>query len=396
MNKIRILYFMPDNPVQRDAGNKAHTLQMLEYFNSRQQDIELHYVGEQYWSGWGPEEVQEFKETFPYCSLHVLHRKLPKRNKLSYFFKYKLPNAYRKNKWMVRMPALPNNNTIQLQEGFNALLQKMTFDYIIISYVTWASLIENNPYLNNAILINDTHDFITAQHKLKHNFRLGESFQREMELLSLFDETWSQSFDEQYLFSQFLPGTHRFIPIMYQPQYFYNLEPRAKKYDLIFVGSRNENNQESLNWFFAEVYPLLSKELNICIIGKICDYIPSFPNVEKLRFVKDLNDYYNDTKIAICPMLNGTGVKVKVVEAMSFGLPIVCTLRGLDGLPSKTENGCLCGNTKEEFANHINDLLNNSKYYKKTQKQSIEMFATYFDQGKCYENLDRIFKLGEY
>ena len=384
---------MPDSPVRRDAGNKSHSLQMLEYFNSRHESIELHFVGEQYWGGWLSEDHEDFKQTFPHCKLHVLSRKIPKRNKIIYFFRYKLPNAYKKNKWLVVKPVLPNNNTIQLQSQFNNILKQISFDYIIISYVTWAPLIEDNKYLKNAVLINDTHDLITAQQKSKKRFRLGESFEREIKLLSLFDETWSQSSDEQYLFSQFLPGVHRFIPIMYKPQHFSNLIPRTKKYDLIFVGSQNEHNKKSLNWFFSEVYPLLSKEIMICVIGKICDYIPSFPNVEKHLFVRELMDYYNDSKIAICPMLGGTGVKVKVVEAMSFGLPIVCNLRGLDGLPLKDQNGCLRGDTKEDFANHIKELLNDDVYYKKIQEQSVNMFMKYFNQEKCYDRLDKVFKL---
>lgn len=386
---------MPDSPLHRDAGNKAHALQMLEYFNSRFNYIELYFVSEKYWGQWTSEDIEEFKHIFPHLRLRVLSRKIDKRNKIKYFLEYKLPNAYKKNDWMVRMPALPNNNTIQLQKAFNVILKEVSFDYIIISYVTWATLIENNPYLGKAILINDTHDFITVQNKSKKNFRLGKSFEREMDILSLFDEVWSQSFDEQYLFSQFVSGKHRFVPIMYSPHYKQEEEFKNKQFDLIYVGSENPNNKKSLNWFFDKVYPLLSEELNICVIGKIGNYIPDFPNVQKIIFAKDLSDYYENSKIAICPMLSGTGVKVKVVEAMAYGLPIVCNLRGLDGLPSKENNGCLKGDTSEEFAKHINNLLTDKILYGDTQKQAIEMFQKYFEKGKAYKTLDQILNIGE-
>ncbi|MGC4233564.1 MAG: glycosyltransferase [Niabella sp.] len=394
MQKRKILYFMPDSPVRNDAGNKTHTLQMLEYFETRHEQIQLDFVGEKYWGGWEEADAVSFKENFPHCNLYILGRKLPKKNKIKYVLGYKLPNYIKKHRWLYRKPALPNNNTHILQKSFNRLLKKNKYDYIIISYVTWATLIEKNHYLRGAKLINDTHDFITAQLKHTKSFRMGESFEREIQLLSLFDETWSQSADEQYLFSQFIPkSVHRFVPIMYASHHKHRRPNEQYKYDLIFVGSQNHNNIKSLNWFFDEVYPLLPKSLRICVIGKICDYIPNFVNVEKIKFAPDLDEFYYQAQVALCPMLSGTGVKVKTIEAFSYGLPVVCNLRGLDGLPLKDNNGCLRGDTPKEFANHIISLLNNDDYYKQIREQAINMFSKYFEKGDCYKNLDQIFDL---
>lgn len=393
MDRIKVLYFMPDSPLHKDAGNKMRALQLLEYFHSRQKNIELDFVSELYWGNWSEKDVENFKIKFPQTNLHILQRKISKRNKIRYFIKYKLPNAYKKNDWLIRSPIFPNNNTVQLQKGFNDILKSKVFDYIIISYATWASLIKKNLYLNKAILINDTHDFITAQNKNKRNFQLGKSMEKELELLSLFDEIWSVSNDEQYLFSQFLGGIYRFIPTMYPAQQLNNSPNSPKKYELLYVGSENEHNIRSINWFFSEVYPLLESDYKICVIGKICDHIPDFPNVVKIRFAENIEDHYKESKIAICPMLTGTGIKVKVVESMSYGLPIVCSPRGLDGLPIKDNNGCLCGNNKEEFAHHIQNLLGDKNYYEKVKQDSVNTFNNYFEKEKCYNKLDEIFKI---
>lgn len=395
IKKKRVLYFMPDSPVRSDAGNKTHTLQMLEYFENRHEQLDVDFVGEKYWGGWEEADEMSFKANFPHCNIHVLGRKLPKKNnKLKYILGYKLPNYIKKHKWLYQKPVLPNNNTHILQKAFNNLLKDNQYDYIIISYVTWATLIEKNPNLKGAKLINDTHDLITAQLKHVRNFKLGQSFEREMQLLSLFDETWSQSADEKYLFSQFVPkAEHRFVPIMYANNYKHRPSDLEYKYDLLFVGSQNHNNIQSLNWFFSEVYPLLSETLKICVIGKICDYIPDFRNVEKIKFAPDLDEYYYQTRVALCPMLGGTGVKVKTVEALSYGLPVVCNLRGLDGLPLKDNNGCLRGDNPEEFADHIITLLTNDSYYEKISEQAISMFSKYFDKKHCYKNLDQIFDI---
>lgn len=391
--KKNVLYFMPDNPMRNNAGNKTRTLQMLEYFKSRHEQIELDFVSEKYWGGWEDADIMLFKTQFPHCRLFVLNRKLPRRNKIRYVLAYKIPNYIKKYKWLVKKAALPNNNTHILQKSFNKLLKKKEYDYIIISYVTWATLIEKNPLVKGAILINDTHDLITAQLKNKKSFSIGESFGKEMKLLSLFDQIWSLSYDEQYLFSQFVSAYHEFIPIMYQDNYAGRKADDKYKYDLLFVGSDNENNIKSIHWFFSRVYPLLPESLKICVIGKITGYVSSYQNVEKLNFVEDLSDYYFKSKIALCPMLSGTGVKVKVVEALSYGLPVVCNLRGLDGLPQKENNGCLRGDTPDAFAGHIIDLLTNETLYQHTRKLAIKMFDAYFDKTHCYEHLDKIFAI---
>lgn len=395
MGKVKILYFMPDNPLRKDAGNKIRALQILDYFKSRSNEIELSFVSERYWGQWTSLDEENFKKNFPMFSLHILSRKLSKKNKLNYFFRYKIPNAIKKNVWLFKRPLFPNNNTIQLQNGFNTILKSNVFDYIIISYSTWATLVHKNPFLNKAFLINDTHDFITAQNKLKRNFKLGRSFEEEIRLLSVFNEIWSVSSDEQNLFSQFLPSRQRFIPVMYKPQYQNNLiaKTNKKEFDLLYIGSENENNIRSINWFFTEVYPNLSKEIKICVIGKIGAYIPEFPNVTKFNFAESLKAYYEVSKIAICPMLTGTGIKVKVVEAMSYGLPIVCSFRGLDGLPIKNNNGCLLGESSETFAVHIQNLLSDPKYYSLIQQYAIRTFNEYFTENKYYTQLDQIFKI---
>lgn len=392
--KKKILYFMPDPPTRKDQGNRIHVNQMLEYFQSRSHFLEVDYMAVKEWAAWNEQDTREFKINFPNIGLVLAHKKMAKSNKLRYLLRYKLPNKIRSFKKKYRKNLITDYTTIQIERDFNNQLQRKKYDIVIISYVIWARLIDNNPYLNGAKLINDTHDFMTAQYKSRKNFLLGKTFEKEIELLSLFDEVWSQSADEQYLFSQFVPGKNQFVPILYEDNVSkFSHRFNDSKFDIIYVGSDNENNRKSISWFFEYVYPLLPDNITICVIGLICNHFPSFPNVEKHLFINDLSEYYLRSRISICPMLEGTGVKVKVVEAMSYGLPIVCNLRGLDGLPIKTDNGCLKSDTPEEFSTHIKRLLSNANYYDTIRTLSRKTFATYFEKQKVYNQLDHIFHL---
>ncbi len=141
--------------------------------------------------------------------------------------------------------------------------------------------------------------------------------------------------EEHFIFKSFLGDKVINIP----PSFPENFETEAtrKEYDLIFVGSDNPFNVDALNWFIEHVLPLLNSDIRICVIGRICKRIPDHNNIEKFFFVDQLKEFYHKSKVAICPMLGGTGIKIKVVEALSFGIPVVGTDKAVDGFFQKTE-----------------------------------------------------------
>ena len=160
---------------------------------------------------------------------------------------------------------------------------------------------------------------------------------------------------------------------------------------MLYVASDNEHNKLAAKWFFERVYPLLQFSLKIVVIGKIVDHFSDFPNVEKIRYAEDLDVYYSNAKIALCPMLTGTGLKIKVIEAMSYGLPIVCNERGVDGLFNKTNNGCLVTNDEKQFATYIHKLINEDGFYKINADFSKAYFLENNATTKVYEKLDKLF-----
>ncbi|MDE5448512.1 glycosyltransferase family 4 protein, partial [Elizabethkingia meningoseptica] len=87
-----------------------------------------------------------------------------------------------------------------------------------------------------------------------------------------------------------------------------------------------------------------------------------------------LDDYYKSAKIAICPMLSGTGIKIKVLEALSYSLPVVTNRRGVDGLINKSLNGCLVSESGLEFADNIMKLLNDDKFYEEIKHYGKKYF----------------------
>lgn len=388
-----VLYFFPDNIGQQTAGNKTRAIQLLKYFKERGCHVDFVSLKHERPEQGSEQDTIDFLKTNKLADrVHLLQRKPSKKNPLVYFLRYKIFDLFYYWFTYPLRSKIPTFLTVKLKNEFEAILKANTYDYVIISYVTCAGLVANRKLLGNAKTIVDTHDFITAQFKDKRRFNLGATFADEINRLNIFDEIWAISYEEQYVFSQFCSSDVRLVPLMIDVAETDGKPLAEKKYDLIYIASDNVHNLRAANWFFDNVYRLLPPGISICVIGLINKSISDRYNIERIMYAPDLDKYYNNAKIAICPMLSGTGVKVKVVEALAFGLPVVCNLRGLDGLPNKQLNGCLATNNPTEFAEHIVSLLSNEAAYLMQSLFAKELFSNAFGKSVIYNELDSAFK----
>ena len=379
--KKRILYFMPDNPSAGKAGNLTRCTQILHYLESLSDIYEVDFLSIGDWGEWEDKNRAKFLKEHSDIQLYTINRKGDRTRKIKRFFEYKLVNF---------LPKLIKGITIDITNPMlvhkvSKLIDRGNYDIVIISYASWAKVVSNiktKPYL-----IVDTHDFITAQSRDKIG-KIGKLFQSEINILKKFDEIWTYSVEEEYIFGQFTDKKITLIPISFP---FCPTEDKENyKYDLIFVGSQNPHNVMGIKWFGKEVLPFL-KDIKVHIIGKICKEVPDHPNFVKHGIVDDIEDFYQNTKIAICPMLSGTGIKIKVLEALSHSLPVVTNRRGVDGLLNKTLNGCIVENTGKDFAEAILKLLHDKSFYIEKKKEAEKYFLENHSFEKEKKVLDNIF-----
>lgn len=386
---------MPDLSLENNAGNRTRVLSLLKYF--KQRNFKVDYFGVKDWCKWEDGDDERMMSTGLIDRVFVASRKPPKSQFLKRLF-YKIPEYFKRKFHGIDNVALRNLSSFYLCNQFNKVLKENQYDYILVNYSSWANIIRDKRYRKGAYTIIDTHDFLTVQEYGIQKKRLGRIFEEEMKRLSLFDEVWAVSVDEFYIFSQFLKNTPRLVPNIPLSDMATHIASAdsEKKYDLIYVASDNNWNRKSAQWFLSEVYPLLPKDITICIIGKINEHIKGdYPNITKVEFVESLGDAYASSRISICPMLGGTGIKLKVIEAMSFALPVVCTLRGIDGLPNKINNGCLVSDDAEEFTANIIRLLEDKELYRQQSQQGYDLYKAYFNPFVRYRQLDEIFRVNE-
>lgn len=141
------------------------------------------------------------------------------------------------------------------------------------------------------------------------------------------------------------------------------LENPVKNTDILFVGTMTwKPNTDAVHWFLEKVLPMITQELpevKVKIVGKDADKRIFYKgnNVEILGFVESLDGIYKDTYLAINPSQSGGGVKVKLMEYASYGIPIVSTSNGISGFCSDIEQDICVHNAPEDIAKAIIKLL---------------------------------------
>jgi glycosyltransferase involved in cell wall biosynthesis len=318
--------------------------------------------------------------------------------KSSNFFKSKARSAYRRIVPEATPPTiLPNLVNDSLLSVISGMASKEKYDAILITYSYWADIVKTlveQGFAGRKII--DPTDFLTL-HQLYGNPWLGSEqigtiFGSEIERMKQFDDIIHISYDELLLFSNFIPNVqHYYIPQFFEKKIRNKTAPAT--YDILFIGSNNPYNVEGINWFFKTVYPLLDKSLRIAVAGKICDHVTiDESNVIKLGFVEDAASLFSVSRCSICPLKKGSGIKIKVVESLSFGLPVISTLKGLDGFPNKMPGGgILVADDPGLFATHIKNLLGNAEFYGRQRAYASEIFDEQFSVDSNFSKLDKIF-----
>ncbi|MBP1684186.1 MAG: putative glycosyltransferase [Deltaproteobacteria bacterium] len=131
---------------------------------------------------------------------------------------------------------------------------------------------------------------------------------------------------------------------------------------LIFTGSfRYIANHDAMCWFVRDVYPLIRAgvpDIQLTITGDAADRrVPDTPGVVHTGHVADVRPLIASSWISVAPVRIGGGTRVKILEAMALGTPVVATSKGAEGLDVRHGVHLLIADTPHAFAEQVLHLL---------------------------------------
>ncbi|MEM9097546.1 MAG: glycosyltransferase [Pseudomonadota bacterium] len=236
-------------------------------------------------------------------------------------------------------------------DAVEELCQEFAYDIALVNYPFMTAAFERVPAYTKKLFL--THDsFIDRNRRmLAQGYpnagwvsidREGEALacQRSDSVIAL-QEGEAETFRE-------LAGEDadvRLIPPIFEPVEC-NSSPSRGKLRIGYFGSRNWVNEQNFAEYMKEwlKYPELVEQSELVVGGGVCDHLSDFlsdknakhPALKLLGRVDDLFDFFAQCDIVINPERGGTGIKIKSLETMAYGRPLLATIAGAVGLGSSS------------------------------------------------------------
>ena len=170
----------------------------------------------------------------------------------------------------------------------------------------------------------------------------------------------------------------------------YEFQPDGREpYTMLFLGSfRHTPNQEALDWFAFKVLPAVldrCPKARLVIVGAEPPprhSLPDLPeNIELLGYVEDVREPLARYAVFVCPILSGSGMRVKLLEAFAAGIPVVSTWLGAEGLTSKDGEICALADDPAEFGAKIIELFEDAERARELARRAREQVVATRDMA---------------
>ena len=262
--------------------------------------------------------------------------------------------------YVLKHPSIFPLFTSRHDKSVVVLLQKRVeeynYDYLYFDFSQTFSLANEIEHPNKILM---SHDVIAQKYsRMKRVFRPWAMFsERKMLKAGRIVFTFSE---KDCLLIKNLYGVESKPTTFFLNPNVIAAEPTEESNYFVFFGNWSRvENIEALEWFLDNVYDCLPKMFNYKVIGggrmpeAMKQKLIQAPNVEYVGFVDDPYKIIANAKAVIASLHMGAGVKVKCVEALGSGTPIIGTEVAFEGIGEKYRGAMFLANAPEEYASII-------------------------------------------
>ncbi|MFN8392286.1 MAG: glycosyltransferase family 4 protein [Bdellovibrionota bacterium] len=165
--------------------------------------------------------------------------------------------------------------------------------------------------------------------------------------------------------------------------------------EMLFVGGMDwYPNRDAVIYFCREIFPEVRRkypDARLTVVGRVpdggIDLGDASAGVTFTGFVDDVREYFHRARVFVCPMRDGGGTKLKVVNAFASGIPVVSTRFGASGLECQDGAQLLLAETPEEFAAQISRAFEDSDLCLKLQTTARQFVCERYSTKGLAERL---------
>lgn len=215
----------------------------------------------------------------------------------------------------------------------------------------------------------------------------------ELRRMALFDSILAiQRAEANYVAARLPDKNVLYVPMPAQPA------PRSRARApltrrVLFVGSSGQTNMQGIDWLLNQVWPVVlaqcpAAQLDVC--GTCCDYLSrSNTSVRLHGRVTDLGSFYEQADACVVPLLAGSGMKIKLVEALSHGAACVTTTAGMQGLEEGAGSAFVHTDAADDFARAVVTLMNEMPVRDRLRRSAAAFARQRFSPSVVFADLAR-------
>lgn len=375
MQKILIVSKCPTHPT--DAGNRWGILAQAEHFKQKGYEVHFLYIEERGLKSPKEQYDRDLRETKAYWGegFHLL--KVTKRQKMLFNINMRYRELF--CHWHYQVD---DNYPWGLSKMVNSLDAKYHFDICIINYYYLSKLFTQINIPKKAIF---THDCFSYK-----DLKIGESTlcitaDTEARAMQRCPHIFAVQTIEADFFQLLSPQSCVYNIF---GKYEYHPQKIANNHNIVFLSGGNGMNQNGIRWFLKDVFPVIRNrfaDARLLIGGSICKAMPELKNYEGVEvqgYVDDPAVFYAQADVCINPCYQGTGLKIKTFEAISYDKVTMVHPHSMEGIYDKDHAPLFASDKPEEWVRYLESLWSSQQTIediKKRDKEYLESMERFVD-----------------
>lgn len=362
---MRILIVSKCSTHPTNAGNRWWILSQAEMFKELGHEVHFLYINEMPLKKDSAPYIECVKETQRYWGdkFHLFTVDKQQKYKMSAIKMWRIKFGH--NHWKV-----DDQYPEGLERMVNKLDEKYHFDVCVINYYYLSKLFD---YINMPKKAIATHDAIAYK-----NLKVGEpclciTADTEAKAMQRCPHIFALQEQEADYFQILSPNSK--VYNLYG-NFEYHAQPIAGNHKMVFMSGNNGYNQNGIRWFLKEVFPKIRKavpDAELLVGGSICNALPSLGDIKgvsALGYIDNPAEFYAKADVAINPVYQGTGLKIKTFESISFDKVTLVHPHSMVGVFKKDEAPFFASCEPEAWVQYLGEIWSDKSKILAVQQQN--------------------------
>ncbi|MFH0908060.1 MAG: glycosyltransferase [bacterium] len=306
-----------------------------------------------------------------------------------------------------------NFRSEEMMERVGDMVERSRYHIAIAEFSAMGQYLYCNPYLPAVRKIISCHYSVATSYGkvaklMKYSARgirsrmsLGGLLRFEVDMYRNVDRVLVLTAQERFALLRHAPSLRiSVIPCGVDTTFFQPGADAPAEERILFTGHyETDANRDAVLWFASHVWPTLKARrpnLTFYVVGP--GVVPEIRELAKRDSsiivtgeVDDLRPYLQQAKVFVCPVRLGSGLRVKLLDAMAAGVPVVSTTLGAEGIPLHTGENCLLADKPSIIADNIDLLLSDEDLRRSIARQARTLVQDRFSWERGIDMIEDVF-----